>query len=566
MHLHWKRILLYGLGSMTALIIVIQLVYPQNQLPPNASVDGLSVGGWQKSDVVWELDRHYLAKRIRIYFGTNQMPYRSPVTGEIGVMVKNQDRIDQLNYPWWLRLVPTSLVWAHHLTKVDPPEYETNKHTLQTYINKELGQSCNVAPKDASIVYENKVLKAIESELGGTCQPAEIKSALESIRPDLQKDASVRIVMIETPPAITTAMTKGLVTSLTNRIGTGVSIRAGNETVVIPAADIMSWLDFTIEDGALTPHLSNTRAADYLAKNLAPKVAVSAGVTKVTTVDFVETGRQNGPSGQALSIDSTLTNITAFLTKQRDEVAVVTDLTNPRIEYVRSYNPTDTGLSALLANFAKDHAGTFGVSFIELSGQHRRATYDESKSFVTASTYKLFVAFGALKRVDAGVWTWEDANIAGGRNLATCFDDMIVKSDNACAEALLKKIGYKTITDEVKAIGLTSTSFTSGDTPHSTAGDEALFLAQLESNQLPLSAASRDRLLGAMKRNIYRQGVPAGASGQVGDKVGFLWGLLHDAAIVYSPSGTYILVVMTDGSSWRAIADLTRAIESLRSS
>ena len=48
------------------------------------------------------------------------------------------------------------------------------------------------------------------------------------------------------------------------------------------------------------------------------------------------------------------------------------------------------------------------------------------------------------------------------------------------------------------------------------------------------------------------------------DKVGFLDGLLHDAAIVYSPSGTYVLVIMTDGSSWAEIAALTRKIEELR--
>ena len=41
-------------------------------------------------------------------------------------------------------------------------------------------------------------------------------------------------------------------------------------------------------------------------------------------------------------------------------------------------------------------------------------------------------------------------------------------------------------------------------------------------------------------------------------------GLLHDAAIVYSPSGTYVLVIMTDGSSWAEIAALTRKIEELR--
>ena len=58
--------------------------------------------------------------------------------------------------------------------------------------------------------------------------------------------------------------------------------------------------------------------------------------------------------------------------------------------------------------------------------------------------------------------------------------------------------------------------------------------------------------------------MPAGASGSVADKVGFLNGLLHDAAIVYSPKGDYALTVMSDGSSWANIAEITRKIEALR--
>jgi beta-lactamase class A len=551
---------------MVALVIIIQLLYPQDQLLPYANIDGLSVGGWHKDDAVWDLDRHYLSKRVRIYFGTNQMPYRSPTTGEIGIMVKNQARIDQMNYPWWLRLVPTSLAWANHFIKAQAPQYETNKQTLQTYINKELGQSCDVMPKDAGVVYEDTVLKVVESAVGGTCQPAEIVTALTSVHPELQQDTTVRITMTEIQPAISTATAQRFVTSLTDRIGLGIPIKTDSDTIILPAREILSWLDVTSNEGVLTPHLNSDRATDYLTKNLAPKVAVASGVTKVSTRDFVETDRQEGVSGQTLNIDSTLTGIVSYLTMQREEAAVVTDMTSPRIEYTRSYNPTDTGLSALLANFAKDHAGTFGMSFVELSGQHRRATYDENRVFVTASTYKLFVAYSTLKRIDAGLWSWNDADIANGRNLSTCFDDMIIRSDNACAEALLKRVGYREATNEIRAVGLASTSFIAGNTPQSTPSDEALFLAQLELGQLPLAAESRDRLLGVMKRNIYQQGIPAGTDSVVADKVGFLWGLLHDAAVVYSPGGTYVLVIMTDGSSWKAIADLTRQIESLRSS
>jgi beta-lactamase class A len=67
-----------------------------------------------------------------------------------------------------------------------------------------------------------------------------------------------------------------------------------------------------------------------------------------------------------------------------------------------------------------------------------------------------------------------------------------------------------------------------------------------------------------MKANVYRKGIPAGVQGTVADKVGFMNGLLHDAAIVYSPKGTYVIAVMTDGSSWATIADLARQIDTLR--
>lgn len=72
------------------------------------------------------------------------------------------------------------------------------------------------------------------------------------------------------------------------------------------------------------------------------------------------------------------------------------------------------------------------------------------------------------------------------------------------------------------------------------------------------------RLISAMTANVYRKGIPAGANGTVADKVGFMDALLHDAAIVYSPSGTYVLVIMSDGSSWATIADLSSQVDTLR--
>lgn len=554
---------MYGGGGIVGLTVLIQLLYPSDRLLPNVSIDGLAVGGWQKADATWEIDHRYLKKNVAIYFGGNKMAYRTPVTGEIGLTVSNGERIEHMNYPWWLRLVPSSILWAHTMNKDAAPDYQSNEQALTQYVDKELGKSCNVAPKDADITFKDDALQVVASAPGGTCEISDVKKSLADIKPALDADASIRVPMKEIPAAVTTADAQQLIDDMKQRAGENVTLKVGDETVNLPTKTVFSWMDFAVIDGALRPQMNAQRAGDYLAKNVTPKVSKAAGVSKVTTRDFVEVARVDGANGQTLNVAETLDTLLGYLTKQRDDAVAMTAIVPPRIEYTRTYSPTDEGLNALLANYAKDNKGTFGISLVELSGERRRAHYNEDKTFVTASTYKLFVAYSTLKRVEAGTWNWNDVDIATGRNLATCFDDMIVKSDNACAEALLRKVGFRTITDEMRDLGLENTSFLSGDSPTTTSGDLAVFLATLESGQM-FSSASQDRLLSAMKRNIFRQGIPAGVNGTVANKVGFLNALLHDASVVYSPNGKYVLVIMTDGSSWGAIAELTRQIEALR--
>lgn len=201
---------------------------------------------------------------------------------------------------------------------------------------------------------------------------------------------------------------------------------------------------------------------------------------------------------------------------------------------------------------------------MELSGERRNAAYNATTQFTTASTYKLFVAYSTLLRIESGKWKWTD-KITSTRNASVCFDDMIKLSDNECAIAFLQKIGYRPITDEAHAIGATSTSFLGNDGIKSTAKDEALLLSLLHTGQILSKQSSRDKWIAAMKANVFRQGIPKGIPGAtVADKVGFLDGLLHDAAIVYSPKGTYVLIILTNNASWANIAELAKEIEAVR--
>lgn len=558
---NWRQLLLWSGCGIGGIFLIFQLFYPGNLLLPFTSIDGRSFSMQDKQKAKDTLASAYKTHTIDLYFGRATQAYRAPVSADIGLEIDNNQRIDQADYPLWLRLIPTSILWGHTLRQVTAPDYRHDTQKLQSYIDKELGRSCDVAPKNANLKIDTGKIKTVPAERGGTCQMDDVRRRLESVEPRITEATKVTVPMNERSPHIDDERAEATKKQLEQRIKDGVVIVAEGDRVTIPRDQLTSWLEFDSTGNEIAININADRSRQYFTERLAPKVARTAGVSKVSTLDFTETARIKGASGQALDDIATRAALGAYLMKGGDAPNILAKSVAPRVEYVRSYSPTDVGLSALLKQYAESHSGAYGISLLELSGQHRRATYQETKQFRTASTYKLFVAYGVLKRVEAGTWQWTD-QIQGGRTLEKCFDDMIVKSDNPCGEVLLAKIGYSTMTKELKAAGLTGTSFV-GSEPVTTAGDLAMFNASLESGQL-VSVESKNRLLGAMKRNVYRQGVPAGANGVVANKVGFLDTYLHDAAVIYGPSGPIVLSVMTSGSSWATIADLTKQIEALR--
>lgn len=550
-------------GGLLLCVLLIQILYPNDRMPLFASVDGVNVSGWLKKDAIKKLDDLSERQELTIVLGNTGQSYKHIKPEHIGMTINNAPRINQADYPWYMRLVPSSILWFGLLQHEVAPDYSVQKDETAKFVTSKLTTSCLINPKNAGLEAKNSALAVIPSKLGGTCSFDTVVSKLGAVRPVVSEPASITIPVKATKPSVSDATARQLADKLMRGSKKGVSLKVAGKTMVVSQKEVLSWLDFAPKDSDLTFTVSQAKSSAYIAKNVTPLVSKPAGVTKVATLDFAETSRNEGATGQTLAVESTLAEIANVLDgKKTVAVATATPLA-PTVQYTRSYTKTSNGIAAQIKHYDDDNAGVFGVSFIELGGQGLKAQHNGDRQFVTASTYKLFVAFSTLKRVDGGQMQWGDANIASGRNLSTCFDDMIVKSDNACAEALIKKIGASGLNADIKSIGLNSTAFRS-DNNLTTANDLATYLTKLEKNQLPIKPESRSKLLDAMKRNVYRKGIPAGASGQTADKVGFLWALLHDAAIVYSPKGAYVLVIMTDGSTWGAIADLTQKIEALR--
>ena len=550
---HWRKLLLYCGGGLLALLIIVQLFYPTDRLLPFARADGVNLGWRTRTEATKLLNDAYDSYKLPIYMGNDTKPTVTPTLKQASIKVDNTSRVSHMDYTWYWRLVPSSLFWAQNLTVGNVPE-ASFASGFTTYVDAKLMPECRRAPIDATLKANGDSLSVVSAQDGGSCARESVVKTLKAVKPDLNHTYMIRVAQENLSPAVNDAAAKSLADNLKSRVDSEVPLMVNGAVVNIAAKDVYAWLDFSAKDSALTAQINADRASAWLQANIAGKVAVQPGVSYIKTLDFTELSRVNGNEGAALDFGSTISSLQQVIDGSLTAALASTKVVPPTEQYTRTYSATDAGFTALLSNYAKDHPGTFGVSLVELDGKKRRAEYQGDKQFVTASTYKLFVAYSLLKQVDSGTRDW-----AGSE---TCFNKMITYSDNTCAESLLQSIGVSPVTKDIQAVGLKNSTFMTKGGPFTTASDLTLMLGMLQSQQ-NFSATNRQRLINAMTANIYRKGIPAGVNGTVADKVGFMDNLLHDAAIVYSPSGTYVLAIMTEDSSWATIADLAKQIDTL---
>lgn len=549
----WKRIGLISGVSALVLLLGAQIFYPGDRMPLFSKVDGMGVSFEKKSDTISKLNDAYKEYPVAIYMAGDDKPIVSPKLSELAVTVNTTERIESVDYPWYLRIVPTSLFWIG-LQGTDTPNASFGD-AFQGYVEESLMPNCRQAPVNATLKADGSKLAVVPEKDGRTCEKEAVLESIKQIQPQLTKVSEIHVEADLEKAAVTNDEAEAVAKKTNEAISEGVPIEVNGSVIVAPVVDLVGWLDFAPHDDTVDVTVNVDRSTKWLAETIGPKVAIQPGTSLITTQDFTETSRVNGASGRALNIGATVASIQQVVNGAKTKAAAATVAVPPKEQYTRTYSSSDQGLSALMTNYAKDNPGTFGISMIELDGKKRRAEYNGNKEFVTASTYKLLVAYSLLKQIDSGARDWESN--------ASCFNKMITNSDNPCAEAFLNSIGLKTVSEDVKAIGLTSSTFMKSGGPYTTANDLTLLLGMIATRQ-NFSAANQQRLISAMTANVYRKGIPAGVQGTVADKVGFLNGLLHDAAIVYGPNGTYVLAIMTDGSSWASIADLARKIDELR--
>lgn len=546
-HPYFWRHLGIGLLVFTGLSIVVQLAYPAGRVLPFVTVAGESLGGNTTLTVRGQLDKKYA--RARLITKTQDKTFAKSYE-EVGIDPKSWETArSAARYTFGQRLIPFSSVYV--MLKRDTPMQITFDDDRLNYFAGEVQKEGFVPAVNASIVVHHGQV-SLKSAQSSKEYPAKgvtmvIKQA------EFMPVTTVRLAPQHKPAERTNAEVKGVLGEAGRAVNTPLTLKVKDEKITVEKATIGSWLDFP-EDPAtkkLQLGLQPASVKKYL-ESIQGKVYKAPGTTHIQIIDGREAGRTEGPPGQGIDADKLIVSLGDALKKGRETTLVVPIAQiAPKVVYDRKYSNSDSGLTALLQDVAA--ARGYGVSVMEIGG--RSAHVNGNKRFVAASTYKLFVAYGVFKQIEAGQMAWSDS--VSGNTVSGCFEIMIVRSDNPCAKALGDRLGWQRLEDMMRGLGLTNTELS--PQLYTTANDLALFLYKLENGSL-VSAADKNRLIDTMKRQIYRAGIPKGTGLAVADKVGFIDSYIHDAGIVYSARGPYAMVIMTSGSSWANIADAARQI------
>jgi beta-lactamase class A len=233
------------------------------------------------------------------------------------------------------------------------------------------------------------------------------------------------------------------------------------------------------------------------------------------------------------------------------------------------YSPPSRGpgrfasLAGQLAPIVAQQAGRWGIAIADVSSDET-LFYQPDDQFIAASLYKLGVLAEVYRELEAGrlsmnesvTLTDQDVDdqyggsaYAAGESLSLsdALDAMITRSDNGVALALIRRLGLNAVNGEFQSLSMSNTRLV--DDAWTTPRDQLAFFRQLARGEVVSAAASRS-MLDLLARQQINDRIPAGLPSdglwKVAHKTGNWTGSLADSGVVDTPSGAFVLSILSE--------------------
>lgn len=545
-----RHIVKYSGWALLA-VILVQLVYPRSVMLPNTTIAGKSYSFKSKSSVIDDLKIED-DEPITVEVEEVKIPIS---TAQLGVRVDASKTIEPaLAYSWLARLIPFTILKNHDVS--DFGIVVTDRYAVQTFY-KGLAKY-DEPPVNAVVEIKDQKAKASPPVAGYMYSSDENMARLANLR--ISEDKKLTITSLKTDAPISKTMADDTAKKINKIINQPLEVTADQEKTTI-SSETIAGLISTVPDNAKKV-LNIVYNGEKVAAAIAPmsdKIYFPQTPKTVKHVDGKQVTTIEGEAGREIDQEATFKAISTAMDAHEKKVVAVVKVVQPTAQSTKGYSRSSKGINTLISDWVKDHNGSFNVSMQDFTGKIS-ASYNSNTKVTSASIYKLYVADVVYTKAGKGEMSL-DGYALPGFTVQECIDVMIIRSDNPCAQALGAKIGWQKNDPFLASQGFTSTTLKSGSFL-TTSSDTASLLHKLQSGNL-IANSYKDTLLALMKKQIYRNGIPDGSAGSVADKVGFLDALNHDAAVVYHPKGTYVLVIMSSGSSFGNISDLAELISNV---
>lgn len=233
------------------------------------------------------------------------------------------------------------------------------------------------------------------------------------------------------------------------------------------------------------------------------------------------------------------------------------------------------GLQSAVDQALEGSHGRYSVVVTNLANDNTYS-YNPERIYQTASLYKLWTMAVVYQEIEAGNLKKDQVLKAGIPELNQAFgiasdeaelsegeieltvevalERMITVSENYPALLLTRKVGISKIAAFLKKEKFAHSNV--GQPPKTTARDIAVFYAKLYHHEFT-SKESSEEMIDLLKRQRLNDRIPKYLpdSVEVAHKTGELGGVKHDAGIIFTEKGDYVLVLLSESSNQQQAAE-----------
>lgn len=535
-------------------VVILQLAFPKDHLLPFSNFAGHNVSFLNQDELLQLLNDSFTDQKVVL--STDGQDTAETTIGALGrVSVSDEDIASLYNYPLAWRFLPFSFLAFRTQNRPVALDFEPEKLEIAAV---ELTNNLSVNPVDATLEIVAGSIEITPESSGKSVDPESLMRQLKDAKYNLVGDTSLQISYQVIAPDTTSSEYQSVRVQAQSAIKTQFTLVVDGQTFATSETERAELLSVgRSENGTIQLSLSEESLIKFF-DAIDSQTKQPAGTTVINLVDGKEVSRTDGESGHALSFESFKSSLeTSFLKATGTTIYLATSPVPPTIQYNRTFTGSHAGLQAYLDSVTSGQ--NISVSVQQFGGNGWGASSKGDQFVRSASTYKLYLAQFIMRKVDEKQLSWNSSLL--GTTVDDCFTKMITLSANNCAEHWLNvAFNVNSINSYLKSFGY-GTIFRN-DAAYASSDSLLKLLTNLYYRD-NFSSQNANKLLGLMRQQVYRQGIPAGSSGSVADKVGFLGSQLNDAGIVYHPKGDYAIVVMTNGHSWSKIAEITRGVEKI---